>query len=192
MSIEVRECSYPWDQCISSVVLKRFAACQRLVCNTVERLPNLIWPLDVYHLLLFCIGAYNSAGEETWMDSIKTDYIALEVVVKGTRGQLVFSVLWVRPEVSKRETDWSSMSTVVYASGFSIRVLGFCCCGNVFEHQWLLGIDKILLGGIKTPLPVDWPPWLGELQTRNINGGRGWQAIHKGISWLGWQTSSVR
>lgn len=53
-------------------------------------------------LLRSHIGAYNSAGEETWMGNIKSDYMGLEVVVKGTGGQLVFLLLSVRPEVGSQ------------------------------------------------------------------------------------------
>ena len=62
--------------------LEWFAAFGSRIQDVVEGLPKLIWPSDYNPLLLFCGGTNDTARGN--LDSIKSDYRALGVVVKGT------------------------------------------------------------------------------------------------------------
>ena len=60
--------------------------------DVVERLPKLVQTSNCYLLLFFHVTTNDTARSN--LESIKTDYRALEVIVRDTGAQVLFSVLW--------------------------------------------------------------------------------------------------
>ncbi|XP_068784552.1 uncharacterized protein [Struthio camelus] len=110
--------------------------------DVMERLPRLVHTSDYYPLLLFHVGANDTKGK---LETIKQDFRALGMVVKGLGAQVVFSsILAVRGKDGRSSrpifqvNNW--LRHCCWQQGF-----GFCDHGTLFEDQQLMGRDGIHL-----------------------------------------------
>ncbi|MCQ4187457.1 SGNH/GDSL hydrolase family protein [Klebsiella pneumoniae] len=111
--------------------------------DVTERLPSLIRPTDYYPLLVFHVGASDTAGSS--LRNIKRDFRALGSTVKGSGVQVVFSsILPVEgqgPERARRIWQVNSwLREWCYSQGF-----GYLDHGACFEKPGLLGADGVHL-----------------------------------------------
>ncbi|XP_068782230.1 uncharacterized protein [Struthio camelus] len=110
--------------------------------DVMERLPRLVHASDYYPLLIFHVGANDMKGK---LETIKRDFRALGMVVKGLGAQVVFSsILPVRGKDRRRSRRIFQVNSWLrrwcWQQGF-----GFYDHGTLFEDQQLMGRDGIHL-----------------------------------------------
>ncbi|XP_068809548.1 uncharacterized protein [Struthio camelus] len=110
--------------------------------DVMERLPRLVHASDYYPLLIFHVGANDTKGK---LETIKQDFRALGMVVKGLGAQVVFSsILPVRGKDGKRSrrvfqvNNW--LRRWCWQQGFGVYEHG-----PLSEERQLLGKDGIHL-----------------------------------------------
>lgn len=126
--------------------------------DIVERLPKLVHKSDYNFLLLFHVGANDTRGK---LETIKQDFRALGVAVKGLRAQVIFpSVLPVREKDGRRREQTFQVNNWLWCwcrqQGF-----GFFDHGTLIEDQELTGREmaSTSLRGVNVSLLTGWPTW---------------------------------
>ena len=102
--------------------------------EVVERLLKLVQTYGCYLLLFFHVGTNDTARGD--LESIKTDYRALEEILRDTGAQVLFSVLQGRGRSVRILHIHTWMRSCWWQQGF-----GFYDRGTLLEDQHLLGRD---------------------------------------------------
>lgn len=108
----------------------------------MEGLSKLVQPFDCYSLLFFHVAISDTATG--YLESIKSDYRALQAVDQGMGAQVVSSILLVREKGMRRRALVVQVANWLWSWCWR-QSFGFYDPGTMFIDQRLLGRDGIHL-----------------------------------------------